>query len=160
MGFTFVNFIVLFTVTFFLYSFLAENKYDQKQRFLSKKPEHTHSSIDLAGYPKEELPAIWMDIQADPAGGFNIHFITRNFRFSPENVNKDHVMGEGHAHLYVDGVKTARVYSEWFHLTSPEPGTHEIKVTLNSNNHSEYTIRNEAISAVETIKVTEENLGD
>ncbi len=159
MGFTFVNFIVLFGILFFSYSALAELKYDQKQKFLSKKPEHMHEQIDLAGYPKDELPTIWMDIEDDPSGGYNIHFLTRNFRFTPENVNKEHVMGEGHAHLYVDDIKVARIYSEWYHLDAPDIGEHTIKVTLNSNNHNEYTIRGEAIGATENIRVTSANIG-
>lgn len=159
MGFTFVNFIVLFVILILAYSALAQMKYDQKQKFLAKKPDHVHEQIDMAGYPKEELPAVWMDIETDPAGGYNIHFITRNFAFTPENINKEHVMGQGFAQLYVDDIKVARVYNEWFYLPPPEPGEHVIKVVLNSNNHAEYVIRGEPIGASEPIKVTSANLG-
>ena len=44
---------------------------------------------------------------------------------------------EGHAHIYVNDVKY-RHYSPYFHLSNNllKKGENEIKVTLNSNDHS------------------------
>jgi len=69
-----------------------------------------------------------------------------NFRLAPEAVNTAHKDGEGHAHLYADGVKLARVYSEWFHFAAPS-GSKSIEVTLNSNDHATLVHEGKPISA-------------
>jgi hypothetical protein len=157
MSFTAINFILLFGVLLFTYNLLAGNKYQKKQEFLSKKPEHLHGEIELAGYPKSELPNVWMEIIEDPMGGYNIKLNTINFTFTPEKVNAEHVLGEGHAHLYINGQKVARVYSDWYYMPALEPGNYEISVTLNSNDHNEYCIRGTPIQANEMLTVTENN---
>jgi len=153
MGFTGFNFILVFTVITFAYTTLANQKYEKKQTFISKKPEFLTGQVELAGYPKSDIPGFWMDITPDPKGGHNIHFNTTNFRFAPEKVYSEHVMGEGSINLFVNGEKVARVYSEWFHLDLKTPGNYEIVATLNTNMLSEYTIRGTPISSRENITV-------
>ncbi|HMZ90363.1 MAG TPA: hypothetical protein PLM90_13080, partial [Chitinophagales bacterium] len=50
-GFTIVNFTLLFVVLTLGYTTLANNKYEKKIEFLSKKPEFQRGQIELAGYP-------------------------------------------------------------------------------------------------------------
>ncbi len=152
MSFTVVNFVLLFSLMVVVYSGLAENKYEKKMEFMAKKPENQKGQIELAGYPKGELPGVWMDINPDLKDGYNIHFVTTNFKFAPEKISSMHVMGEGNINLYINGEKVARVYSEWFHINL-EPGTYEIMATLNSNELSEYCIRGKPISATEILDV-------
>ena len=71
----------------------------------------------------------------DPMSGWNLFIDTENFRFSPDHVGTAHVPGEGHAHLYINGQKVARLYSPWFYLPATEDPMLEIKVTLNANSH-------------------------
>jgi hypothetical protein len=87
----------------------------------------------------------------DSVGGWNIHLRTKNFRFAPENVNGHPVPGEGHAHLYVDGEKVARLNGPWFHLGSLSPGRHTIQVTLNANNHASLVLHGEPVAVTEEI---------
>ena len=51
-----------------------------------------------------------------------------------ERSGGDHVAGEGHAHVYVDGEKIARLYGPWLHIPSLSPGA-VVEVTLNANDH-------------------------
>lgn len=152
MAFTAVNFILLFSVLAIGYSYLAQGKYDKKQALLAKNPENLKGQIELAGYPKDEIPSVWMDIKPDMKEGYNIHFITTNFKFAPENVSTMHVMGQGTINLYVNGERIARVYDEWYHVNL-KPGINEIMATLNSNELTEYTIRGKPISSSESITV-------
>ena len=62
-----------------------------------------------------------------------------NFTFAPQNVDGEPVDGEGHAHLYVDDVKVARVYGEWFHLDSLPEDAQQVYVSLYANNHQPLT---------------------
>lgn len=91
----------------------------------------------------------------DIMAGYNLKIITTGFRFTPENVNGENVAGQGHAHLYIDGVKFTRLYSNWYHLKPLPAGDHEIKVLLSNNDHSNMTFDNGVlISSVVTLTST------
>lgn len=80
-------------------------------------------------------PQLDMKLHAEP-GGWNLQILTENFRFAPEHVNQANVPGEGHAHVYVDDVKIARIYGHWYHIGSLPEGAQILTVTLNANDHS------------------------
>ena len=80
-------------------------------------------------------PALKVHIVADPVSGWNLHVMADNFRFAPDRAGFDHVAGEGHAHVYVNGGKLARLYGPWMHIGQLPEGDVEVKVTLNSNDH-------------------------
>lgn len=105
---------------------------------------HTHDGTMTDGSMTHGTPieapegmSVSLQVIADSVSGYNLRIATQGFRFAPESAGAAHVPGEGHAHLYVNGVKT-RVYGEWFHLDGLAPGTHEVRVTLNANDHSSY----------------------
>ncbi len=99
------------------------------------------------------VPTVDLTVQADPKSGWNLHIGTGAFRWAPENASTPPVMGEGHAHLYVDGHKQARLYCEWYHLAGLTDGSHEVRVTLSANNHSDYAFSGDVIDDIETIVV-------
>ncbi len=80
-------------------------------------------------------PTLDMRVLKDPAAGWNLEIVTTNFRFAPEQASADHRPGEGHAHVYVNGKKLARVYGRWFHNGEHPKGKVEISVTLNANSN-------------------------
>ena len=105
--------------------------------------------------------SVSISLEADPLGGANLFVTgTTGFTFAPQHVGDHHVPGEGHGHVYVDGVKVSRVYGEAMQLGDLEPGTHEIKVTLNNNEHSAYTWNGEVVQATATIHIMEGMGGD
>jgi uncharacterized surface protein with fasciclin (FAS1) repeats len=71
---------------------------------------------------------------------------TLNFTFAPHHVDMEPMAGEGHAHLYVDGVKVARIYGEWYHLESLPEDAEMISVSLYANNHQPLAVDGETIS--------------
>ena len=77
----------------------------------------------------------------DPMSGWNLHFNTNNFKFTPEHIGRKHVAGEGHAHLLINGDKAARIYSNWFHIPQLEYDILELEITLNTNDHNIMCIR-------------------
>jgi len=98
-------------------------------------------------------PAVDFDIEADEHGGWNIHINADGFEFTPADVNGAAVGGHGHAHVYVDGTKFSRVYSEWFYLPAsamPE-GEHTVMITLNADDHSAWAVDGEAVTAAATV---------
>ena len=141
----FIN-ILLLILSLFTFQVSAQHK-DTKN--------HNHKSIEA----KSPYPSVDIKVIKDAKSGYNIQLVTKNFKFTPEKVNKENVMNEGHAHIYINGNKN-RVYSEWYHiedekLTQP---INQIRATLNANDHSEYTVNSRPIEAIGAIK--NENIGN
>lgn len=112
--------------------------------------EHQHHEpVEAAG----PIPAVDLAVTPDPKSGWNVHATVENLVFAPRSAGLDHVDGEGHLHLYVDGEKVARLYGEWWHLDSLAAGEHEITVEATANNHSPYVVDDEPIAASVTIEV-------
>lgn len=115
-------------------------EWDPEQRFVivSDAPA-PHASHKTYLHPTEApLPTIKLNVTPDTKSGFNLHIETTNWSWAPDRVNSEAKPNEGHGHLYIDGVKIGRLYGAWHHLDSLTPGRHEIKVTLNANDHSDY----------------------
>jgi hypothetical protein len=111
-------------------------------------------AADSHGPDPVEAPAgmsVALQVEPDESKGYNVLIIPTDFVFAPEHVNGDHVPGEGHAHLYVDGEKVARVYGEWFHLDRLPDGEHSIRATLNANTHGEYVAGEAPVAATVTL---------
>ena len=93
--------------------------------------------------------------EQDNAGGVNVHIDTDGWRWAPEEVNMADSPGAGHAHVYVDDVKINRVYGPYYYLTGLEPGMREIRVTLNTNSHSELTFGGQPLEDTIVVEVGE-----
>ena len=98
-------------------------------------------------------PTVALEVLPDAKAGWNIHLTTENFTFSPKRASTDHVEGEGHGHLFVDGIKLARLYGNWFHIDALEAGDHTVRVTLNGNDHNELAVDGTSIAAEAVITV-------
>jgi hypothetical protein len=93
-----------------------------------------HTALTEAGTP---APVLTLTLHPDGAQSRNLHIGVENFTFDPEGVNGVAVPGRGHAHLYLNGVKIARAYGPWMQLDALPVGTHELRVTLNANDHTQ-----------------------
>ena len=67
--------------------------------------------------------------------------IIGNLKFSPQNVGSEHVEGDGHAHIYIEGVKYARAYNKWYDIDHLNIGERKIMVKLTTNDHKIYSIK-------------------
>ena len=101
--------------------------------------DHDHSHDDPEPAKADFPMSLEVTAHPDTGGAYNLHVVPAGFTFSGENVNRDHVQGQGHAHIYVDGKKITRMYGPWIALPALEPGMHTIRVTLNTNDHRDYT---------------------
>ena len=82
------------------------------------------------------------EVYVNPQDG-HLRLDTRNFRFSPRNASGAHVPGEGHAHVYVDGVKLGRFYGDWVHVPA-DAG--EVRVALYANDHRPLSVGEAPVS--------------
>lgn len=106
-----------------------------------------HDPDQLINLDAEGAPTVELDVFPLPDGGFNLHARTSNFTFTPQNIDRAPVLGEGHAHLYVDGVKIARLYSDWHHLPTLPPDAQVLTVSLYANNHQGFALDGEKIAS-------------
>ncbi len=134
-----VNFVILFALLAFPYQKMSSTAHAEA---LEKRQSMVHPRFDVA--ENVAPPSVMLHASQDANGGWNLHLMTSNFIFTPENAGSGDVLGEGHAHLYVNGKKVARVYSNWFHLALPK-GKAKVKVSLNTNSHKDYYFQDKPI---------------
>lgn len=106
--------------------------------------EMQHGMLEV---PAVGAPQVAIAVEKDAMNGWNVTVTTNNFRFTPEMVNSENIDNTGHAHLYVDGVKIARLYGPSYHIPDLPVGDHEISVNLSSNDHSYYMVDGDRIAA-------------
>ena len=109
---------------------------------------HKHKMIEAS----TPFPTLNVTLEKDAMSGYNLFILTTNFEFAPENVNQKNNGNEGHAHIYINGQKF-RQYSPYFHISGKllKEGDNEIKVTLNSNDHSHFTVNKKPLTEVSKI---------
>lgn len=94
-----------------------------------------------------------LTLHSDGANSRNLQIETTDFAFSPETVNGPHVPGQGHAHVYVNGVKIARAYSPWMQVTGLAKGENVIRVTLNANDHTQLAVDGTPVEGTITVTI-------
>lgn len=125
---------------------------------------HDHSTHGVAGHGDMDhetvlslpasatAPTLAVTVTQDPMAGYNLHILTENFTFSPENASLAHVEGQGHAHVYINGVKLGRFYGPWVHLDHLPEGEVTVEVTLNANDHRPLAVEQSPLRASVTIQ--------
>jgi len=101
------------------------------------------------------VPAVNHLMFPDVMGGYNVQIMTQNFTFTPAAINRAPQDNEGHAHIYVNDVKIARIYGNWYHLPAETltAGDNEVRVTLNANDHGEWAVDGVPISSTVNIQM-------
>jgi hypothetical protein len=146
MAFAGVNFAIVTFAMLFAYTFAADHVESQAVA----GHEHHHPLYEMpAGIA---VPTLKVDAERDSMDGWNVHLATTNFHFAPSKAGGANEPGHGHAHLHIDGQKAARVYSDWIHLPSLGPGEHEIRVSLNTNDHNAYAVGGKPIEDAVVVK--------
>lgn len=110
---------------------------------------HDHKMIEAAA----PVPTLAITLHLDGPQSRNLEITTTNFTFDPIGVNGENVDGNGHAHIYLNGVKLPRTYAPWVHLSALPKGTHELRVTLNANDHSHLAANGVPIEATTTFTI-------
>ena len=119
--------------------------------------DHHHAS-DAPSEVVSELPvSLTVTAEADADGGIDVRIATEGFRFAPELVDQAHTPGSGHAHVYLDGEKLGRVFEPDYHIAAAPPGEREVRVSLNTNDHSELVYGGKRVEA--TVLVTVPDVG-
>ncbi len=122
----------------------------------------TNGAISVHEIAQEVAPKASLEIQKDPTGGFNVYVVTTNFIWRPEMASMQHVPGEGHAHVYLDGRKIMRIYNEWFHLNtyqfSTKPGEQLLSIEFVGNDHAPYTVQGVPVGDEQIVDVPSDEI--
>ena len=144
-AFASINLVLVLAVFAGVYSFSAQRQY---QIALANIEAGTHGVgiIDLTGEPL--IPEVTtIEVLKETPGSYNLYVEIENWQFTPELAGQPAVANQGHAHVFIDGRKAGRMYSNWFHLGDLTPGKHRIVVTLNSNDHQDFVNKQNVIGA-------------
>jgi hypothetical protein len=127
-------------------------------QLVPKRPERpaeaappTHEGHSVQEVDPSAIPSVALVAHPDSGGGWNLEITTTNFRFAPEHASTHHIEGEGHLHLYVNGIKVTRVYSNWYHLRPLMPGRHQVTVELSANSHAPLAHEGRLLTVTATI---------
>jgi len=122
----------------------------------------TNGAISVHEISLEVAPKASLVIKKDPTGGFNVQVKTTNFLWRPELASMQHVSGEGHAHVYLDGRKIMRIYNEWFHLNtyqfSTRSGEQLLSIEFVGNDHAAYTIQGLPVGVEQVVDVPSDEI--
>lgn len=112
------------------------------------------SSMNVNDPSKAPTMIMVLDTNKDRTASISLQ--TENFNFV-ELVEEPaaHVDGEGHGHLYLNGLKIQRMYGPSTKIGALPVGRHEISVTLNTNDHRFYAVNGERVEASEQININE-----
>ncbi len=115
--------------------------------------EMDHGTIEVpSGAP---LPGIKLSLFQDDMSGYNLQIKVKAFVIRPPipQKAKHYPILEGHAHLFINGVKIQRVYGEYVHLPAAlfNEGINTITVSLNNHKHATWTATAVEIQSTLTI---------
>jgi hypothetical protein len=114
----------------------------------------THEQEQVINIPEgQPIPELDLVVHEDEVKGWNLELKVANFQFAPEKINQNSDPSEGHAHLYINGKKVTRIYSNWYYLPELESGRNEIRVELNANGHESLIYQGQRVEDTEIIEV-------
>jgi hypothetical protein len=123
---------------------------------------HTDGAMSVHEITQESAPTASFEIKKDPTGGFNVQVVTENFVWRPELASMQHVDGEGHAHVFLDGRKIMRIYNPWFHLNTYQFATRSgeqlLSIEFVGNDHAAYTIQGLPVGTEQVVDVPSDEI--
>jgi hypothetical protein len=104
---------------------------------LSDAPVPAHGTME----GRAEVPAPTLRL-AVPAGvsteGFTLALETEGIAFREVAEGTGHVPGEGHAHIFLNGLKLGRAYADTVGIGALPAGDYRLRVVLNGHDHRPY----------------------
>lgn len=115
--------------------------------------EHDHGDSTPETLVSDTPVGVSITAEVDAEGGVDVAIEPDGLRFAPELVDQGHTPGKGHAHIYVDGEKLGRVFERTYRIDDLPPGQHEIRVSLNTNDHRELVYDGQIVEDSLTVTV-------
>ncbi|WP_247664735.1 hypothetical protein [Pseudoalteromonas sp. MMG010] len=119
-----------------------------------------HSHLPIVVPSNAPTPALSLKLTVDAMSGYNLILDTQRYDLSVPPAGKMDMQAmmspafnqhtgflQGHAHLYINGIKIQRVYGHALHLPASlfKNGMNTISVTLNNHGHMYWTAQDKKI---------------
>lgn len=114
--------------------------------------DHSMSNMDHSMHAAPATASITISPQTETSG-WDLTLTTENFEFVPTTDDMVDVPGQGHAHLYLNGLKLMRMYGPKASIGALLPGTYTVMVSLNSNIHMPVLAHGEPVMAKQQLSV-------
>ncbi len=151
-----VSYIFITLLALFMYPVIADVQYNialEDAKSNSNKSRHSSKMVDISNssaIPKITLIEV---IEEKHEMGYNLHVELDNWKFTPKNTGNPYKENQGHIHVYINGKKHGRMYSNWYFLGDLKKGKNNISVTINGDDHTVFTIGEKMIGAEKEIEI-------
>ena len=116
--------------------------------------DHDHgNNLDVSQLA--DPPTVSISGTATETGEVNLNFAVEDLELVPINPPSEHELGQGHLHLYVDGVSVAMLHESSYVITDLTKGQHNFRVAISTNDHREYHVDGKTISDSISIEIKE-----
>lgn len=107
--------------------------------------DHDHGdAADAIPWDGPQTPTVEVSVTGDPESGWDISADISGLTFS-DPTTEDHVPGQGHTHVFIDGQLLTMSYEPVVHVDELDPGPHQAMVVLSRNDHDDYSLNGELI---------------
>ena len=89
------------------------------------------------------------------ADGFKVQLALDNIELVVAPDGAAHIDGQGHAHIYLNGLKLGRLYEDNFEIGSLQPGNYALRIGLNTNDHRPYVTSGQPVDTVFEFRIPE-----
>ena len=132
--------------------------------------DHSHIPVEV---PAEvATPSLSLSVSRDWMAGLNLELHVADYELRPPpsgldmaalmqpSINTETGLAEGHAHLYINGLKVQRIYGPNVHLPEAlfKPGLNQINVSINNHGHMYWTADGRQIMATLFINLDNDEL--
>lgn len=101
--------------------------------------------------PGEPFPQLALQVRPD-GDDWTVELQTADFTFGPDDGDGAHVPGTGHAVLTLGGLLLERLFEPSGRIGALPPGTHELRVTLTTNDGRPYVVGAAPVTATARIE--------
>ncbi|MEB1809963.1 MAG: hypothetical protein LPK26_22155 [Bacillaceae bacterium] len=135
----FKSILILFSVIVGLFSPMGQVTADELQE-VQVIPMHGNGIVQVSVSKDKRLLTVNHEVKGSDV---YVECIIDQFTFAKEKAGKNHVDGEGHIQLFVDGQRVDSIYQAAFIIKGLPSGEHTIRLELVKNNYDLYEISEE-----------------
>lgn len=114
--------------------------------------DHEHAETETLEWDGGAVPEVSVSVTGSNDEGWTVTTSITNFTLADMSAT-EHVPGEGHAHVWLDGQVFTMISQESVVIPHLDPGVHDVMVTLSSSTHLDYVHDGMPLMARTTVEV-------
>ena len=122
---------------------------------------HHHQTKEIAA--SSQVPVLALSASIDAKSGINLKLLIKHYQLGAPGDNAINIytdgkhLLQGHAHLFINGIKIGRLYGKDIHIPQHllSTGDNTILVSLNSHQHHNWTLLGEPITSTLSLTLSD-----